>query len=56
MRNTIPTLGTVSWERRRMPATIALGLLLVFGLGQPALAQNTTDQPESGVKEHGIRL
>ncbi len=44
MQTTIPTLGTISWGRRLMPAAIALGLLLVLGFAQPGLAQNTTNQ------------
>src|SRR6266581_3283545 len=39
MKTTIPALGTISWGRRLMPATAALGLLLVFGFAQPGLAQ-----------------
>ena len=39
MQNAIPTMGTISWGRRLMPATAALGLLLVFGFAQPGLAQ-----------------
>ena len=39
MQTTIPTPGTISWGRRLMPATAALGLLLVFGFAQPGLAQ-----------------
>src|SRR6266436_4885186 len=42
MQTTIPALGTVSWGRRFMPATAALGLLLVFGFAQPGLAQTAT--------------
>ncbi len=42
MLNTVSTLGTISWGRRLMPATIALGLLLVlvFGLAQSGFAQS----------------
>src|SRR5260370_37823773 len=39
MQNTIPTLGTISWGCRLMRTTAALGLLLVFGFAQTALAQ-----------------
>src|SRR6266568_9398735 len=39
MQTTIPTPGTISWGRRLMPATAALGLLLVLGFAQPGLAQ-----------------
>src|SRR6266851_5774264 len=39
MQTTIPTLGTISWGRRLVPVTAALGLLLVFGFAQTALAQ-----------------
>src|SRR5713101_3771768 len=42
MQTTIPTLGTISWGRRLMPATAALGLLLVFGFAQTGLAQTAT--------------
>src|SRR6266852_4969808 len=41
MQTTSPTLGTISWGRRLMPAAAALGLLLVLGFAQPALAQTT---------------
>ncbi len=41
MQNAIPTLGTISWCRRLLPATAALGLLLVFGFAQTGLAQTT---------------
>src|SRR5713101_2615936 len=40
MQTTIPALGTISWGRRLMPATIALGLLLVFGFAQSGFAQS----------------
>ncbi len=43
MQTTIPTLGTISWGRRLMPATV-LGLLLVFGFAQPGLAQTASAQ------------
>src|SRR5882724_6908900 len=39
MQTTIPTLGPIFWMRRRMPAAIALGFLLVFGFAQTATAQ-----------------
>jgi fibronectin type 3 domain-containing protein len=39
MQTTIPTLGPISWGRRLMPATIALGLLLLFGFAQTGFAQ-----------------
>src|SRR5260370_42669031 len=39
MQNPIATLGTISWGRRLMLATAALGLLLVLGFAQPAVAQ-----------------
>src|SRR5690242_7891779 len=39
MRNTIPTLGAISCERRLMPAAVALGLLLVLAFPQTAAAQ-----------------
>ena len=39
MRNTIPTLGTISWGCRLMRPAVALGLLLVLGFAQPGLAQ-----------------
>src|SRR5258708_11264935 len=38
MKNTIGALGTISWGRRLMSATVALGLL-VFGFAQTGLAQ-----------------
>src|SRR6266446_7351844 len=44
MQNTIPTLGTISWGRRLMAATAALGLLLVLGFAQPAPAQTASAQ------------
>src|SRR5260370_14993264 len=40
MQTAIPTMGTISWGRRLMPATAALGLLLLLGFAQPGLAQN----------------
>src|SRR5260370_23813369 len=43
MQTTIPTLGTISWGRRLMPAAAAFGLLLVLGFAQPALAQTSTN-------------
>ena len=43
MQTTIPTLGTISWGRRLMPAAIALGLLLVLGFAQTATPQNTAN-------------
>ncbi len=39
MQKTIPTLGTNSWGRRLMPATIALGLLVVLGFAPSGFAQ-----------------
>src|SRR6266581_876456 len=47
MQTTIPTLGTISWGRRLMLATAALGLLLVLGFAQPALAQTAPAQTTS---------
>ncbi len=44
MQNTIPTRGPISWGRRLMPATAALGLLLVLGFAQPAPAQTASAQ------------
>lgn len=44
MGTTTPGLSTVLGGRRRVRATVALGLLWVFGLAQPAPAQNTTNQ------------
>src|SRR6266851_134209 len=41
MQNAIPTLGTISWRRRLMLPTAALGLLLAFGFAQTGLAQTT---------------
>src|SRR5260370_33282442 len=41
MQNGFPTLGSISWCRRLLPATAALGLLLVFGFAQTGLAQTT---------------
>src|SRR3989441_353851 len=43
MQNTIPTRGPISWGRRLMPATAALGLLLLLGFAQPAPAQTGTN-------------
>jgi fibronectin type 3 domain-containing protein len=40
MQTTIPTLGLICWGRRRIPAAVALGLLLVFGFAQSGLAQS----------------
>ena len=40
MQTAIPALGTISWTRRLVLATIALALLLAFGFAQPGLAQN----------------
>src|SRR5438128_2696194 len=40
MQTTIPTLGTISWGRRLMPAAAALGLLLLFGFARTTSAQN----------------
>ena len=39
MQTTSPTPGTISWVCRLMPATIAVGLLLVLGFAQSSLAQ-----------------
>src|SRR5260370_7998745 len=39
MQTTIPTCGPISWGCRLMRTTAALGLLLVFGFAQTALAQ-----------------
>src|SRR5713101_1554398 len=39
MQKTIPTLGTNSWGRRLIPATIALGLLVVLGFAPSGFAQ-----------------
>ncbi len=44
MQTTIPTLGTISWGRRLVPVTAALGLLLVFGFAQLASAQTASVQ------------
>ena len=45
MQTTIPTLGRpISWGRRLMPATIALGLVLAFGFAQTAAAQSASAQ------------
>src|SRR5713101_3864529 len=41
METTIPTMGTISWGRRLMPATAALGLLLLLGFAQSGFAQST---------------
>src|SRR5216683_675166 len=40
MRKTISTLSTISWGRRLMPATAALGLLMVLGFAPSGFAQN----------------
>ncbi len=40
MQNTIPTHGPISWGRRLMPATAALGLLMVLGFAQSSSAQS----------------
>jgi hypothetical protein len=42
MKSTFPTLNTISWDRRMLRATGALGLLLMFGFSQTGLAQNVT--------------
>ena len=42
MQNTIPTRGPISWGRRLMCATVALGLLLALGFAQTASAQTVT--------------
>ena len=42
MHNAIPTLGSISWRRRLMPATAALGLLLVSGFAQSGFAQSAS--------------
>src|SRR5213594_3917404 len=39
MQNTIPTAGTISWCRRLLLATAALGLLLALGFVQKGRAQ-----------------
>src|SRR6266849_1826232 len=44
MKSTIPILGTISCGRQLMPATIALGLLLVFGFAQSGFAQSSAAQ------------
>src|SRR6266566_1606597 len=41
MQTTIPTLGTISWGRRLVPVTAALGLLL--GFAQTATPQNAAN-------------
>jgi len=50
MQTTIPTLGPISWGRRLLPATIALGLvlLLVFGFAQTAVAQSASAASTNG--------
>jgi hypothetical protein len=45
MQNAILTLGKISWGRRLMLASAALGLLLVFGFTQTASAQNSVTTP-----------
>src|SRR5437899_4246562 len=42
MRTTIPTLGTISWGRRLMPAAAALGLLLGVGFARAGAAQSAS--------------
>jgi len=44
MQNTIPTPGTISWGRRLTIAAAALGLMLVSGFAQSALAQGGAAQ------------
>src|SRR6266478_5838454 len=46
MQNAIPTMGTISWSRRLVLATVAwaLGLLLVFAFAPAGLAQTATNQ------------
>jgi hypothetical protein len=40
MHTTIRTLGLIGWGRRRVPAAVALGLLLAFVFAQSGLAQS----------------
>ena len=53
MRNTIPTLGTISCWRRLMPAAAALGILLVFGSAPSGFAQ--ADPPLTFAQNYLVR-
>jgi hypothetical protein len=44
MQTIIPTPGPISWGRRLLPATIALGLVLAFGFARTAAAQSASAQ------------